>query len=168
MLVSACIFAPDAEDDGKSIYYSPVDEAYKVVANLQLAYERKDIDRYMECLDPEFEFLLLETDWKDYTGNGQIDESWGIDIEEEFTGNMFASDNADVVELVIEGNSEYPWYGDSLGTTLELVRSFDLKVYYYLEGEQQGYRASGQAIFRCKPNDNGDYVIWQWEDQSET
>ena len=83
---SVCLFSPESGDEpGQSGYHSPVDAAYKVVDNLQLAYQTKDIDAYLECLHEEFEFLLLETDWDDYTGNGEIDESWGRDIEESMT-----------------------------------------------------------------------------------
>jgi len=168
LVVSACLFSPEETTQGnQSEYYSPVDSAYKVLANFKLAYLTKDIYRYVECLDEEFEFLLLETDWADYTGDGNIDQSWGFDLEEEFTGNMFASDSADIIELTLDGNSETIWYGDSTGSTLQLVRSFDLKVYYYLGGEQRGFRASGQAVFLCKPDESGEYKIWRWEDQSQ-
>lgn len=115
----ACLFSPPAGPPDVSQYHTPVDSAYKVIENLQLAYERKDIDRFMECLHPEFEFLLLETDWDDYTLDGFVDHSWGIDLEEELTGNMFASDSADVIELMIDGNSETVWYGDSTEVTLQ-------------------------------------------------
>jgi len=166
---SACLFSPESgTEPGESGYYSPVDSAYKVVANLQLAYQTKDIDAYLECLHEEFEFMLLETDWDDYTGNGEIDESWGRDIEESMTRNMFSSPDAENIELTLEGNTESIWYGDSTGVTLELVRSFELKVYYWDNDEIRGYRAVGNAIFRCKPDENGEYQIWQWEDQSQT
>ena len=165
---SACLFSPDETTEGNpSEYYSPTDSAYKVIANFLLAYQTKNIDEYMNCLDSEFEFKLLETDWADYTGDGNIDESWGIDLEEEFTTNMFSSPNADIIELTLDGNSETIWYGDSTGTTLQLVRIFDLKVYFINnEGQQEGFRASGNAVFLCKPDENGEYKIWLWEDQS--
>ena len=166
---SACLFSPDNGDVAPpSGYHSPVDSAYKVLENFQLAYQTKNIDRYMDCLHEEFEFMLLEVDWNDYTGNGEIDESWGRDIEESFTTNMFSSPDAEIIELILEGNSETVWYGDPTGETLQLVRSFDLKVYYWDDDEQKGFRAAGNAVFLVKPNEDGDYQIWQWQDQSET
>ena len=167
---SACLFSPEGGGTGDSSeYYSPADSAYKVIANMQLAYQTKNLDAYMECLHEEFEFMLLEVDWDDYTGNGVIDESWGRDIEESMTSNMFGSPDAEVVDLVLEGNSETVWYGDPSGETLQLVRSFELKVYFInSSGQQDGYRAQGQAVFLCKPDADGEYQIWQWQDQSET
>ena len=167
---SACLFNPEEKQTGGDTgFYSPVDSAYKVIANFELAYETKNMAAYMECLHDEYEFKLLEVDWDDYDGDGIIDESWGLDIEEAMTENMFTSTSAEIIELTLEGNSESVWYGDPSGETLQLVRSFELKVYFYDdEGVQQGFRAAGQAIFLCKPNDDGDYVIWQQQDLSET
>ena len=166
---TACLFSPDSDDGGSDEYYSPADSAWKVLYNFQLAYQTRNLDAYLNCLHYDFEFILLETDWDDYDGDGIIDESWGRDIEESFTTNMFTSTKAEYVELVLTGNTETIWYGDPTEETLQLVRSFDLKVYYYNEDNvQDGYRAQGDAIFRCKPDENGEYKIWQWEDQSET
>ena len=81
---------------------------------------------------------------------------------------MFGSPDAENIELTLEGNTESIWYGDSTQMTLELVRSFELKVYYWDDDEIKGFRAVGNAIFRCKPDENGEYQIWQWEDQSQT
>jgi hypothetical protein len=166
---SACIFSPESKPGETSDYYSPVDTPEKLLANFQLAYQTKNLDAYMECLHEEFEFILLEVDWADYTGNGQIDESWGYDIEENYTGNMFSSDQAEVIELTLDGNTQSVWWGDPSGKTLQLVRNFDLKVFYYLpDGSVKGSHALGSAKFLCRPNAEGDYQIWCWEDQSET
>ncbi len=167
---SACLFSPDSGGEGPSSdYYSPVDTPEKLLSNFKLAYQTKNLDAYMDCLHDEFEFMLLEVDWDDYTGNGVIDESWGRDIEEDMTANMFSSDQAEIIELTLDGNTQTVWYGDSTGTTLQLVRSFDLKVYYYNpDGTVSGFHALGDAVFLCKPNADGDYQIWRWEDQSET
>jgi len=164
---SACLFSPPDIDIGGSDYYSPVDTPDKLLANFKLAYTTKNLEACMECLHEEFEFMLLEVDWKDYTGNGEIDQSWGRDIEESMTANMFGSTDAEIIELTLDGNTETVWYGDSTGVTLQLVRSFDLKVYYWDDDEINGYHAVGQAVFLCKPNADGDYQIWRWEDQSE-
>lgn len=165
---TACLFSPDSgEGTGDPGYYTPADSAWKVLHNFQLAYQTQNLDAYLNCLHEEFEFILLEVDWDDYDGDGIEDQSWGRDIEEEFTTNMFNSQEAEVIELTLNGNSEQPWYGDPTGQTLQLVRSFDLKVYYWDGDEQKGYRAQGDAIFLCKPDENDEYQIWQWQDLSE-
>ncbi len=166
---SACLFSPeDGGSGGQSQYNSPVDTPTKLMENFLLSYQTKNIDAYMECLHEEFEFVLLEIDWEDYTGNGEIDESWGIDIEENMTGSMFSSSHAEVVDLTLDGNIESTWYGDSTLVTIQLVRSFDLKVYYYEDGAQKGFHALGDAYFLVKPNEDGDYQIWRWTDRSQT
>ncbi|MCD4708019.1 MAG: hypothetical protein K8S62_09810 [Candidatus Sabulitectum sp.] len=165
---SACLFSPSDKGTGGSDYYSPVDTPQKLLDNFKLAYTTKNLNAYMECLHEEFEFMLLEIDWEDYTGNGEIDQSWGRDIEESMTENMFNSTDAEIIELTLDGDTESVWYGDSTNATLQLVRSFDLKVYYWDGDEQKGYHAVGLAVFLCKPNEDGDYQIWRWEDLSET
>lgn len=167
---AACLFSPeDGGDTANDEYYSPADSAWKVLANFQLAYQTRNLDAYLDCLHEEFEFVLLETDWDDYDGDGIIDESWGRDIEEEFTTNMFSSSDAEYIELTLNGSTETTWFGDSTGVTKQLVRAFDLKVYYYDEDNvQQGWRAQGDAIFLVKPNSAGEYQIWRWTDLSET
>lgn len=169
---SACLFSPDkGEDPPESGYYTPADSAWKVLHNFQLAYETQNIDAYLDCLHEEFEFILLEVDWDDYDGDGIIDQSWGRDLEEQFTNNMFSSTDAEVIELTLNGTAETYWPGDSTLTTLQLQRSFELKVYFWNDqGEQEGFRAQGSAIFLCKPSpeDDNEYQIWQWTDLSET
>ena len=146
-------------------YYSPVDSAWKVLKNLEYAYISMDIDHYMACFRSDFEFHLLEIDWADYTGNGEIDEYWGIDTEEEFHIAMFNSVTA--IELTLIGEAEYPWTGDPSGLSLALPRTFDLKV--YTDGAQStGFRASGSALFICREDEDGEWYIWQWWDQSES
>jgi hypothetical protein len=166
---TACLFSPESGGTGgESGYYTPADSAWKVLHNFQLAYQTQNIDAYMNCLHEEFEFILLEVDWDDYDGDGIVDESWGRDIEEQFTTNMFNSPDAETIELNLTGNTESVWYGDPSGETLQLVRSFDLQVYYInSEGQPDGFRAQGEAIFLCKPNADGEYQIWQWQDLSE-
>ncbi len=170
LIGSGCLFSPepDPTPPDTSEYHSPVDTPTKLLENFQLAYETKNIEAYMDCLHEEFEFMLLEVDWDDYTGNGEIDQSWGRDIEENMASNMFASTDAEIVDLTLEGSSEVVWYGDPSGETLQLVRSFDLKVYFWDDDQQVGFHAVGNALFLCKPNADGDYQIWRWVDQSET
>ena len=167
---TACIFSPEPGDGpGDPGFYTPADSAWKVLHNFQLAYQTQNIEAYKECLHEEFEFILLETDWDDYDGDGVIDQSWGRDREELYTTNMFNSSRAEVIELTLNGSGQSVWYGDPTGTTYQLTRSFELKVYFWNEqGQPDGFRAQGDAIFLCKPNEDGEYQIWQWTDLSDT
>ena len=165
--VSACWnpFSPPSNPPSPVQYYSPVDSAWKVLKNLEFSYISRDIDRYIACFRSDFEFHLLETDWDDYSGNGVIDEYWGLDLEEEFHISMFNAVSA--IELTLTGNSEFPWSGDSTGMSLALPRTFDLKV--YTDGAHTtGFRASGSALFICREDSEGEWYIWQWWDQSDT
>ncbi len=166
--VSACLnpFAPKTNPSvNPHQYHAPVDSAWKVLENMEYAYISRDINHYMACLRSDFEFHLLETDWEDYTGNGVIDEYWGIDLEEEFHIAMFNAVTA--IELNLIGEAEYPWTGDPSGLSLALPRTFDLKV--YTDGAHStGFRASGSALFICREDSEGEWYIWQWWDQSET
>lgn len=167
VIVSGCWnpFSPDTEPGDEIQYHSPVDSAYKALENLQYAYISRDIDHYMDCFRDDFEFHLLEIDWDDYNGDGLIDEYWGLDLEEEFHILMF--DNVFSIELLLSGTSQSPWTGDSTGLSLQLQRTFDLKVYTN-EAHSDGYRASGSALFICREDSTGEWYIWQWWDDSDT
>lgn len=168
-LIAGCSNPDEVTDWDPDYFYSPADSAWKVIHNFQLAYQTKNLDKYMSCLDEEFEFVLLEVDWGFYGPDSIYYESWGIDVEEEFTTNMFNSPKAEIIDLVIDGDTETCWYGDSTGSTLQLVRAFQLDIYYYdEENVLQGWSAQGDAIFLCKPDACGEYKIWRWTDLSET
>ncbi len=142
-------------------YYSPVDSAYKVLANLKYAYVSRDIGHYLACFRDDFEFHLLEVDYYDYNGDGILDTYWGLDQEENFHIHMF--NNVSSIELSLDGTSQSPWTGDSTGKAQQLDRTFNLKVY----AEPQGYMASGSALFICRQDSTGEWYIWQWWDQSD-
>ncbi len=167
VIVSGCWnpFSPKTGDPVEVQYWDPVDSAYKVLENLQYAYISRDIGHYLACFRDDFEFHLLEIDWADYTGNGVIDEYWGLDLEEEFHISMFQSTNVTTIDLVLSGTSEYPWTGDPTGQSLQLDRTFNLKVYT----PDGGYIASGTALFICREDtSSGEWYIWQWWDLSDT
>ena len=144
-------------------YYVPADSAWKVLENLEYSYASMDIDRYIACFRSDFEFHLLEVDWDDYTGNGVIDEYWGLALEEEYHIAMF--NYVSSIDLTLSGDSEFSWSGDPTGMALALPRTFDLKV--YTDGVN-GYCASGSALFICREDEAGEWYIWQWWDQSST
>ncbi len=167
LLYAGCIFAPDSQDNDNPPLYQTAETPEKLLENFMLSYETRNIDEYTNCLSEDFEFILLEVDWADYNGDGIIDQSWGRDLEEEFTAGMFMSDSAQYIDLSLNGTSNTEYYGDPTGATRQLVRSFELKVYFIQDVVQVGHRASGDAIFLCRPDENGEYRIWQWTDLSE-
>ncbi len=168
LLVTACWnpFSPDEEPSGQVQYHDPVDSAYKVLENLQYAYQSRDLDHYLACFRDDFEFHLLEIDFDDYDGDGIVDEYWGLALEEQFHEAMFAQVAS--IDLTLSGSSQEPWSGDSTGQSLQLQRTFELKV--YLDGAgTTGYRANGVALFICREDTvTGDWYVWQWWDQSDT
>jgi hypothetical protein len=166
VIVSGCWnpFSPSTEPGEDIQYHNPVDSAYKVLENLEYAYVSRDIDHYLDCFRDDFEFHLQEVDWDDYDGDGLIDTYWGLDQEEEFHISMFASSNVTSIDLSISGSSQSPWTGDSTGMSLQLDRTFDLKVYTI----ENGYHASGSALFICREDSTGEWYIWQWWDLSDT
>ncbi|NOQ23335.1 MAG: hypothetical protein GQ565_11905 [Candidatus Aegiribacteria sp.] len=144
-------------------YHNPVDSAYKVLENLQYAYVSRDIGHYLACFRDDLEFHLQEIDWDDYDGDGKIDKYWGLDLEENFHIKMF--NNVSSIDLTLSGTQEIPWASDPTGLSLQLTRTFDLKV--YTRGSD-GFMASGQALFICREDSTDEWYIWQWWDMSDT
>jgi hypothetical protein len=169
VIVSGCWnpFSPQTDPNPEvQQYHNPVDSAYKVLENLEYAYTSRDIVHYLNCFRDDFEFHLMEIDWDDYDGDGTIDTYWGLDQEEAFHILMF--NNVSSIDLSLDGNQESPWNGDPTGQSYQLLRTFDLKVYTNT-AQSNGYRATGSALFICRPDTNtGEWYIWQWWDQSDT
>ncbi len=164
LLAMACLTGPDNYTP-PSAPWEPVDSAWKVIENLEYAYETKDIDLYMSCFREDFEFHLMEL-YIPPAYSPMQDSSWGYAAEEQIHQNMFT--NVPLIELTLSGNSEYPWIGDSTGQSYQLNRTFDLWVYTYLL-PAHGYRASGEVYFICRPDTTDDqWYVWQWWDLSDT
>ncbi len=163
LISMACLTGPDSSAP-PSAPWDPVDSAWKVIENLEYAYNTMDIDLYMSCFREDFEFHLP---W--YNPHGcpaKQDSFWGYALEEQFHQNMFAVVHA--IDLVIIGSQESPWTGDSTGMSLQLPRTFDLKVYLD-EAHTEGLRASGSALFICRQDTTDDqWYVWQWWDLSDT
>jgi len=139
--------------------YEP-DSAWKVVWNLEYAYNSIDLNLYMSCFRDNFIFHLSPH------SSQPPDTTWGFYLEEEFHQAMFGF--VDSIDLEFIGDTEYTWSGDSTEQSLALERGFDLKVYFTVPGSPfEGVQASGSALFICKPDSNGDWYVWQWFDESE-
>jgi len=164
LLSMACLTGPSNEITPAGPPWEPVDSAWKVIENLQFAYNNMDLDLYMSCFREDFEFHLL---WYNPHGNSAMQDSfWGFAVEELIHQNMFAYVYS--IELTIEGTQESPWTGDTTGQSYQLPRIFDLWVYTN-EAQSEGYRAAGSALFICRPDSTDDqWYIWQWWDLSHT
>ena len=125
-----------------------------VVENLETAYNYQDLDEYLLCFRDDFFFLTCPPD-----------TFWGYDTEMLFHERMFS--NVDDILLTLSGDAEWTWSGDSTGQSLELLRSFYMKVYYTSGSQNALALAEGQARFICRPDSSGDWYVWRWEDESE-
>ena len=132
-------------------YHFPVDSAYKALENLNYAYVSRDIGHYLNCFKNDFEF--------NYLLNGDT-LTWGLDTEQEIHQSIF--NQVCLSDLTLSGYEEYPWSGDTTGSTLLLPREYDLKVYMVPDSVE--YRAQGTAEFICRQDSMGEWYVWQWWD----
>ena len=132
-------------------YHFPVDSAYKALENLTYAYVSRDIGHYLNCFKNDFEFY--------YESNGDT-LSWGFDTEQDIHYSLF--NQVCKIELALAGYEEYPWSGDTTGSTLVLEREYELKV-YMVPGSVE-YRALGTAHFICRQDSMEVCYVWQWWD----
>ncbi|MCK4807067.1 MAG: hypothetical protein KAT09_05445 [Candidatus Aegiribacteria sp.] len=160
----ACLTGPDnSAPPGPP--WETKDSVWKVIENLEYAYNAMDLDLYMSCFREDFEFHLLW--WYNPHGKpAKQDSFWGYDVEEQFHQNMFAY--VDSIELTVEGTQGSPWSGDSTGQSYQLPRTFNLWI--YTDKAQTGfYRACGSALFVCRQDTTDDqWYVWQWWDLSDT
>jgi hypothetical protein len=164
LLLTACWnpFSPgDTQSGEDQVYHEFCDSAYKVLENLELAYKSMDLEHYLMCFREDFEFFLLEADWDDYDGDGVEDQSWGLDLEEQFHEQLFEGGIVDNITLSLS-IPDPQQYGQ--GQLFQC--NFDLKVY---KPDGSGWQASGQADFLCLQDSvSGEWLIWKWYDESET
>lgn len=138
-----------------STSYQQADSVGMVLANLQTAYRKLDIDGFLACLGDDFEFVYLEVD--SITGEN-IETRWGMEIEAEFHEEMFSE--VEWIELTLSGEDSESWTEDETGASLALMRRFTLKI--ATEGDL--YETSGDLIFVCTPDADGIWHIIQWWD----
>lgn len=164
ILIGCCLaILAGCGNDATGIYppvlpHSPVNAAWKAVENLEYAYNTMDLELVEATLDQNFINHLDEEDWADFDGDGIIDDSWGLDLELEWFEGLF--EFADDIEMSFSGEDEYLWTEDSTGQSLELPRTFSMKVYYD-NGPYQGTQFSGSVIYVCRPDSNDEWRIWQ-------
>ena len=106
----------------------------------------------MNCFSKDFEF--------NYISNGDT-ISWGF-VTEMNIHYPFMFLNVDMIELTFSGSEEYPWSGDTTGSTLVLPREYDLKVSMVPDSVE--YRALGTAHFICRQDSLDEWYVWQWWD----
>lgn len=138
--------------------HSPVNAAWKAVENLEYAYITMDLELVEVTLDPDFFHHLDEEDWADYNGDGIIDEGWGLDLELEWFENLF--ETADAIDMGFYGDEEYTWEEDSTGQSMALPRTFCVKVWFEIGAPYQGSQCSGNVLYVCRPDSNGEWRIW--------
>lgn len=166
LAINGCLTGPDSST-ASGPPWALCDSAFKVVENLRYAYNHMDLDLYMSCFREDFVFHILDYGWPyfDPSEDTDPDSSWGYSKEMHYHRSMFSAVHD--IDLQMTGDVQSPWTGDSTGESLQLLRSFDLKV-YPTEWQFEGIRASGDAMFICRRDGTGEWYIWQWWDQSET
>lgn len=145
-----------AVDD--SLFYYCTDSAWKVVHNLEYAYDHRDLDLYLTCFTEDFEYWFI-----DYMLPVPEPVFWGLEMETLCHESLFTSSEIDSIRLALVGSSDVPWSGSSDSSVRELTRQFDLKVYI----GTYGYLSTGTVVFVCSPGSSMEYSIGIWNDQSD-
>ena len=133
-------------------YHDPVDSVYKLIENFEFSYVSQDIWHYMQCFSDDFTFY--------YESNGDT-LNWGYETEQEIHNSMF--NQVSKVWLTLLGYDQYPWSGDTTGSTLVLPRDYYLRVFIGPD-DSTGTPAYGTAHFICRQDSMEEWYVWQWWD----
>ncbi|MEZ4650792.1 MAG: hypothetical protein R3E97_18820 [Candidatus Eisenbacteria bacterium] len=97
---AGCLFSPDTKDPKPTRSdYKPQTSPANVLANLIMAYNRRNVDEYAKLFDTtEFTFRFDPVDLEGE--NNDLPEFWGWPVEFEVTKNMFESD--EVFRIALE------------------------------------------------------------------
>ncbi len=71
--------------------HNPMDEGQEAIDNYVHAYNTLDADLLTVTLDSGFLHHLLEENWADYNGDGEIDNTWGYSLELSFAEGYFSA-----------------------------------------------------------------------------
>lgn len=85
---AGCIFSPETPED---IVKDPItpDSPENVIFNLELSYNKRDINLYKQCLSPQFTFYFNPIDVGNDVDGYIIPDSWGYEEDWLATQNMF-------------------------------------------------------------------------------
>ena len=133
--------------------------------NYEYSFNVKDITLLEETLDPTFLYELPESEWDDYNGDGIIDTVLTKELYLQWISVLFSS--YEVVELNLNGDSEYVWAGDPSGETLQLLRAYQKKAYNWVGGVQEGFVEQGNITFLVKSETSGSWKILSIFEQVE-
>lgn len=142
--------------------HSPVNQCWKALENFEYSYNTSDITLLDATLDLDFQWVLAETDWDDYNGDGIIDTCFTRDMYLSMTSDLFTG--AETIELTLEGSGEVVWPGDSTGQTIESVRSFNLEVMY---PDSSGFVSQGEWSILARPDSTDDWNLFRVTDLTE-
>ena len=142
--------------------HDPVNEGWKAIENYQHSFNTQNTTLLDESLASEFEFLLSEEDWDDYNGDGIVDTTLTEQMYLTTISALF--DSTEVIELTLTGTVENPWTGDPTGQTMQYLRSYNMKAYNWVGGQQEGWTRQGEASFLCKADSSGVWRITYLED----
>lgn len=153
LLMGGCIFAPDREEGQPSdLLRTP----QGVIRQLEDAYRRKDLERYLECLADTFEFHLVPREVNDIWPA----PSWGKVEEERMHRNMFG--RMDHIELTLSGDHAQLVVAEP--ETWRLFREFDLLVWKTADELFERGVGYGWAEFVVQKDASGRFRIVDWYD----
>jgi len=131
-----------------------------LLADLEYAWNAMDYCALEKCFQDDFMHHLQEEDWADYSGDGIIDEYWGLEIELDFTEYLFAQ--ADSIIFSLSGGESSIWSGDSTGQSTQMPRILTREIYFPTDTTLE----MRPVILICKPDTQGEWYIWQWFDEA--
>jgi hypothetical protein len=86
---AGCIFSPEPPDEGPGEDPVVPDSPENVIYNLEIAYNKRDINLYKQCLSPQFTFYFNPIDVGNDVNGYEIPTSWGYEEDWTATQNMF-------------------------------------------------------------------------------
>lgn len=160
-LLAGCQLFKPPPDDRNLLYFEP-STPENVIRNLQIAYQTRDLDAYLSCLDPDsFRFYFDPAD----TGIDQLlRERWGLDSlvwgfsQEELSARALF-DSVRSISLFLTGGQylEPPREDRAV-----LLYEYSLSIEPTPPGVEE---IAGRARFTLKRRPNGYWYILRWEDR---